>query len=130
MKFLKQLNFHISPGVILVILRGHTFMTSTKLINRSTRLQVFFKIGVIICFHKFHMKNPLFPTKKTSLSLFNKVAGLQACNFIKTRLQHRCCPVKFPKFLRTPLYRTPPVAASGSVLWSSTPSIRKINNVV
>ena len=27
--------------------------------------------------------------------------GLQACNFIKKRLQHRCFPVKFAKFLRT-----------------------------
>ena len=27
---------------------------------------------------------------------------LQACNFIKKRLQHRCFPVKFAKFLRPP----------------------------
>ena len=31
-------------------------------------------------------------------SLFNKVAGLQACNFIKKRLQNRCFPVKFVNF--------------------------------
>ena len=37
---------------------------------------------------------------------FNNVAGLKACNFVKKRLQHRCFPVKFAKFLRTP-----PVAA-------------------
>ena len=35
-------------------------------------------------------------------SLFNKVAGLKACNFIKKRVQHRCFPFKFEKFLRTP----------------------------
>ena len=35
---------------------------------------------------------------------FNKIAGLQACNFIKKRLQHRCFPVKFTKFLRTPFF--------------------------
>ena len=34
-------------------------------------------------------------------SVFNKVAGLQACNFVKKRLQHRCYLVKFSKFLRT-----------------------------
>ena len=34
-------------------------------------------------------------------SLFNKVAGLQCCNFIKKRLQHRCFPVNIAKFLRT-----------------------------
>ena len=32
-------------------------------------------------------------------SLFS---GLQACNFIKKRFQHRCFPVNFAKLLRTP----------------------------
>ena len=32
---------------------------------------------------------------------FNKVSGLEACNFIKKRLQHRCFPVNFVEFLRT-----------------------------
>ena len=36
-------------------------------------------------------------------SLFNKAAALQACNFIKKRLQHRCFPVNIAKFLRTPI---------------------------
>ena len=34
-------------------------------------------------------------------SYFNKVAALQAYNFIKERLQHRCFPVNIAKFLRT-----------------------------
>ena len=34
-------------------------------------------------------------------SLFNRVAALKACNFIKKRLQHRCFPVNITKFLRT-----------------------------
>ena len=38
-------------------------------------------------------------------SLFNKVAGLQACSFIKKRLQQRCFPVKLAKFLRTPILK-------------------------
>ena len=37
--------------------------------------------------------------------LFNKVAGLKACNFVKKRLQHRCFPLKFIKFLRTHFFR-------------------------
>ena len=37
-------------------------------------------------------------------SLFNKVAGLKACNFIKKRLQHRCFPVNIAKFLRTSFF--------------------------
>ena len=32
-------------------------------------------------------------------SLFKKVAGLKACNFIKKRPQHRCFPVNIEKFL-------------------------------
>ena len=35
-------------------------------------------------------------------SFFKKVAGPQPCNFITKRLQHRCFPVKFAKFLRAP----------------------------
>ena len=34
-------------------------------------------------------------------SLFNEVSGLETCNFIKIRLQERCFPVSFAKFLRT-----------------------------
>ena len=44
-------------------------------------------------------------------SLFNKVAGLKACKFIKNRLQHRRFPVNIAKFLRTISYRTPLVTA-------------------
>ena len=33
-------------------------------------------------------------------SLFKKIAGLKACNFIKKRRQHRCFPVNIAKFLR------------------------------
>ena len=40
--------------------------------------------------------------KTTELkSLFNKVADLQACKFIKKRLQLRCFPLNIAKFLRT-----------------------------
>ena len=38
-------------------------------------------------------------------SLFNEVAGLTVSNFIKKRLQARWCPVKFVKFLRTPILK-------------------------
>ena len=39
--------------------------------------------------------------KPTSESLFNKVAGLKAPNFIKKSLQHKFFPVNIAKFLRT-----------------------------
>ena len=34
-------------------------------------------------------------------SVFNKIAGIQAYNFIKGRFQHMCFPVEILKFLRT-----------------------------
>ena len=42
-------------------------------------------------------------TRNYKESLFNKVAANQFCNFTKFRLQHRCFPVKFVKFLRAPI---------------------------
>ena len=35
----------------------------------------------------------------------NKVIGLEACDFIKKRLQHRCFPVNIAKFLRTAILK-------------------------
>ena len=35
----------------------------------------------------------------------SNVEGLQACNFIKKILQHWCFPMKFAKFLRTPILK-------------------------
>ena len=64
-----------------------------------------------------HPQNMLLPQNRNKTKL-NKAWGLQlyskrdsckACNFIKKRLQHRCFPVKFAKFLRTL-----PLAASGT----------------
>ena len=46
-------------------------------------------------------------------SLFNTVACLKACNYIKKRLQHRGFPVNIGKLLRTAFFfRTFLVAAS------------------
>ena len=42
---------------------------------------------------------------------FKKVAHLRAATLLKKRLWYRCFPVNFMKFLKTPFYRTPPVAA-------------------
>ena len=37
-------------------------------------------------------------------SLFKKIPGLKACNFIRKKPEHRCFPVKFAKFLRAPFF--------------------------
>ena len=59
---------------------------------RTSRSQMFFEIGVLkVC--NIHRKTPVLE------SLFSKVASLEACNFIKKRLQHRCFPVNIAKFL-------------------------------
>ena len=42
---------------------------------------------------------------------FNKIVGLRPATLFKMTL-HRCFPVNFMKFLRTPFYRTSLVAAS------------------
>ena len=66
--------------------------------SRSSRLQMFFKIGVL--------KNCAnFTGKHLCWSLFLKNScSLKACNFIIKRLQHRCFPVRFTKFLKTPSF--------------------------
>ena len=38
-------------------------------------------------------------------SLFNKDQGLKACNFIKSRLQHKSFPVNIVKFLGTSILK-------------------------
>ena len=58
---------------------------------------MFFKIGVLKI-HEYHRKIPVLE------SLFNKVAGLNACSFIKKRLHHKYFPVKFAKLLRKPFF--------------------------
>ena len=47
-------------------------------------------------------------------SFLNKVADLQACNFLKKRLQNRCFPVNIAKFLRAPFLQN----TSGCCFWT------------
>ena len=65
---------------------------------KNIRLQMFFNIGVLKSFKYFtgkHLCWSLFLIKLQAL----KIKGLAG---IKKRLQNRCFPVKFLKFLRTP----------------------------
>ena len=39
-------------------------------------------------------------------SPFNKVVGLEVCNFIKKRLQHRCFPVSFTKICKNTFFQS------------------------
>ena len=69
------------------------------IINGRCLPEMFCKKSVLKNFAKFHRKTSVLK------SLFNKIPCLQACNFIKKRLQHSCFPVKFAKFLRTPILK-------------------------
>ena len=65
--------------------------------------------GIIRNFAKFtgkHLSQSLF---------FYKAAGLETCNFIKKRLRHRCFPVNFAKFLRTPFTKHLWITSSNSM---------------
>ena len=67
--------------------------------NRSSHPEVFCKRVVLRNFAKFTRKH-------LCQSLFiNKVAGPRSATLLKKRLCHRCFPVNFAKFLRTP-FRT------------------------
>ena len=57
------------------------------------------KRAVLKNFLNIHRKTPV------SEPLSNKFVGLQACNLIEKRLQHRCFPVNIENFLRTPIMK-------------------------
>ena len=65
---------------------------------RNSCPDVFFKKGALKIFSKFigkHLCQSLF---------FDKVAGLKSVTLLKKRLWHRCFPVNFAKFVRTPFF--------------------------
>ena len=64
--------------------------------SRSSHRKCSVKKGALRNFAKF-------TGKQLCQSLFfNKVAGLRPATLLKKRLWHRCFPVNFAKFLRTP----------------------------
>ena len=63
------------------------FIKCEQLTDRSSRLEVFCKKGVLRNFTKFTGKHRLSPAA-----------------LLKKRLWHRCFPVNFVKFLRTPFF--------------------------
>ena len=60
-----------------------------------------------VLYKKLFLKISQYSQEKTyiGVSLFNKVAGFQACTFIKKRLYHRCFLVNITKFLRMPTWK-------------------------
>ena len=73
-----------------------TYHTSS---HQNSVKPVFCKKDVLRNFAKFTGKH-------LCQSLFcNKVAGLRSATLLKKRLWHRCFPVSFSKFLRTPFLK-------------------------
>ena len=82
-----------------------TAASECQQIFRSTHQRCFVRKGVLRNFVKLKGKY-----LRQSLFL-NKVTGRGPATLLKKRLWHRCFSVNFVKFLRTPFYRTPLVAA-------------------
>ena len=70
-------------------------------ITRSRHRTCSVRKGVLRYFAKFTGKH------LCQNLLFNKVADLKPATLLKKTLWHRCFPVKFAKFWRTPFYRSP-----------------------
>ena len=88
------------------------FLTFWKCINHSrvlskiSRLQMFFKIGVLKNFAIFTGKNLCWGLFLIKLQVWGPEA------LFKKRIQHSCSPVNIANFNNTFFYRTTPVAAS------------------
>ena len=65
---------------------------------RSSRPEVFCKKGALRNFAKFTGKH------LCQSLIFNKICWLRIANLLKMRLLHRCFPVNFAEFLRTPFF--------------------------
>ena len=78
-------------------------MGNTEITMKLSRLTSVFGIGDVhleAATGDVMKKFIIFIGKHQCWSLFS--INLQACNFIKKRLQHRCFPLNITKFLRTP----------------------------
>ena len=77
--------------------------------NTRTRCKICSKLTIktlMSSVKKMWSKFPKFHRKTTVLKSFStKVAGLQACNFTKRRLQYKFLHLKFTIFLRTPVLK-------------------------
>ena len=77
------------------VTRKKEFIQQKNVIYRSSCTEVFCKKGVLRNLAKFTGKH------LCQILFFNKVAGLPA-TLLKYRIWHKCFPVNFAKFLRTP----------------------------
>ena len=105
---------YFRPVSIVKFLRT-AFLQTT---SRSSRLQMFFKIDTLKSFGNFTGKH-------LSWSLFLKNLQAESLQLDKKTPPTQVFSVKFAKFLKTPFYRTPPVAASLSPVAASVFFLKK-----
>ena len=92
-KFLKSFwSLHKKWSSLLRI----SLVTFLMFLGKSSHSQMFFKIGVL--------KISQYSQKSTCVGVLNKVAGLQACSFIKKRLQHKCFFVNIAKIFKSTFF--------------------------
>ena len=74
--------------------QGQAFLFAQK-----QSLDVFYEKRYSQFFFKNHRKTSVLQF------LYDKVAGLKTCIFIKKTLQHKCFPVNIAKFLKAPILK-------------------------
>ena len=90
------LNTPLSHKLSICFYNTHVYKDPSD--YRNSLPEVFCRKGALRNFSKFtgkHLCQSLY---------FNKVSGLGAETLLKKRLWHRCFPVNFVKFLRTPFF--------------------------
>ena len=108
--FSKSINVKVFVRNVKLCFNSTTFiLKSSEIVSvQKQPPEVFYKKGVLRKLSKFtgkHLCQSLF---------FNKAAGLRPATLLKKRLWHRCFPVNFEKFLRTPFLQN----TSGRLLLS------------
>ena len=102
-KFILETYFFKMSSLLLIFFIDTiiSLVSSTQIACDVMCVQCVQKQPPEVFFRKDVLKNfAYFTEKQLRWSLFNKVAGPQACNFIKKRIQHRCVPVKLENFYK------------------------------
>ena len=102
-KFILETYFFKMSSLLLIFFIDTiiSLVSSTQIACDVMCVQCVQKQPPEVFFRKDVLKNfAYFTGKQLRWSLFNKVAGPQACNFIKKRIQHRCVPVKLENFYK------------------------------
>ena len=102
-KFILETYFFKMSSLLLIFFIDTiiSLVSSTQIACDVMCVQCVQKQPPEVFFRKDVLKNfAYFTGKQLRWSLFNKVAGPQACNFIKKRIQHRCVPVELENFYK------------------------------